>query len=205
MDPVLHRNDRELARRLSAGDDSAFQEFFSLYFARLYRFASARGRGDAALVEDVVSEALSTAILEIHGYRGEAALFTWLCTICRRLLIRREQAARHRVARLAYLEEDMDVRGVVESIATEIPEPEAALLARARGEAVHAALDALPERYARVLEWKYLEGETVKRIAERLGLGLKAAESTLTRARIAFRDVLGALEDGENARGRTAP
>jgi RNA polymerase sigma-70 factor (ECF subfamily) len=46
----------------------------------------------------------------------------------------------------------------------------------------------LPRRYSDVLEWKYIQGLSVKEIATRLGVAPKAAESTLNRARSAFRD-----------------
>jgi RNA polymerase sigma-70 factor (ECF subfamily) len=53
---------------------------------------------------------------------------------------------------------------------------------------VRSTLDHLPGRYGDVLEWKYLQDLSVNEIAERLGVGYKAAESLLTRARAAFRD-----------------
>ena len=48
-------------------------------------------------------------------------------------------------------------------------------------------LDHLPGRYGDVLEWKYMQGLSVAEIAGRLGIGYKAAESLLTRARAEFR------------------
>jgi DNA-directed RNA polymerase specialized sigma24 family protein len=59
---------------------------------------------------------------------------------------------------------------------------------------VHLVLDALPAHYANALEWKYLEELSVAEIAGRLGLGEKAAESLLTRARAAFRDAFTTLK-----------
>jgi RNA polymerase sigma-70 factor (ECF subfamily) len=35
-------SDTALARRVLAGDEAAFEEFFDRYFPRLYRFAHAR-------------------------------------------------------------------------------------------------------------------------------------------------------------------
>ena len=35
---------------------------------------------DAAAAEDVAQGTLCRALESLHGYRGEAALFTWLCT-----------------------------------------------------------------------------------------------------------------------------
>ena len=48
----------------------------------------------------------------------------------------------------------------------------------------------MPDHYAQVLEWKYIDGYPVKAIAERLGVSDKAAESLLTRAREAFRTAI---------------
>jgi RNA polymerase sigma-70 factor (ECF subfamily) len=66
-------------------------------------------------------------------------------------------------------------------------DPEAALLHEESARRVHMALDGLPERYARALEWKYVECLSVNEIAWRMGVRPKAAESLLTRARQAFR------------------
>ena len=63
---------------------------------------------------------------------------------------------------------------------------------------VRVVLDYLPRRYGEVLEWKYIEGHSVKEIAGFLGVAPKAAESTLTRARNAFKDGFAALGIGES-------
>lgn len=78
-----HEDDRQLARRLLGGDEAAFQQFFETYSSRLYRLASARVSGDEDAAEEVVQLTLSKALAKIGTYRGEAALFTWLCTFCR--------------------------------------------------------------------------------------------------------------------------
>ena len=58
---------------------------------------------------------------------------------------------------------------------------------------MHEALDYLPSRYSQALEWKYCEGLSVNEIAERLEVGAKAAESVLSRARVAFREAFATL------------
>ena len=62
---------------------------------------------------------------------------------------------------------------------------------------VRVVLDYLPSRYGQVLEWKYIEGHSVNDIAGFLDVGPKAAESTLTRARHAFREGFSALQFGD--------
>ena len=73
-----------LTRRVIAGDESASEAFFADYFPRLYRFARLRLGGDDQAAEEVVQITLIRAVRKLHTYRGEAALFTWLCTLCRR-------------------------------------------------------------------------------------------------------------------------
>jgi RNA polymerase sigma factor (sigma-70 family) len=54
---------------------------------------------------------------------------------------------------------------------------------------VKIALNSLSEGYRQVLRLKYIEGLSVAQIATRLDLSLKAVESRLSRARLAFREV----------------
>jgi len=64
---------------------------------------------------------------------------------------------------------------------------------------VQATLDRLPEHYAAILEWKYVDELSVNDIAGRLAVGPKAAESMLTRARVAFRAAIGTALQVEDA------
>src|SRR5215470_9164152 len=66
-----------------AGEDMAFGEFFDGHFPRLYRFALSRLGRDADAAEEVVQAALCKAIPALKSWRGEGALFNWLCTFCR--------------------------------------------------------------------------------------------------------------------------
>jgi RNA polymerase sigma-70 factor (ECF subfamily) len=43
----------------------------------------ARLRQDASSAEEVAQATLSKAMLRIDTFRGEAPLFSWLCTFCR--------------------------------------------------------------------------------------------------------------------------
>ena len=52
---------------------------------------------------------------------------------------------------------------------------------------VQLTLDYLPDKYAKVLRLKYLQGLSVKEIAQELGMGKLAVQSVLARARTAFR------------------
>ncbi|HSK80864.1 MAG TPA: sigma-70 family RNA polymerase sigma factor [Thermoanaerobaculia bacterium] len=187
-------SDRELARRMLAGDERAFGEFFDGHFPGLYRFALTRLDRDEAAAEEVAQAALCKAISKLSTWRGEATLFTWLCTFCRHEIsafCQRNRRAPHQVG----LVEDLpEVRAALESLPASLREgPGEALDRKELGRLVQVALDRLPPHYGDALEWKYLEGLAVKEIAARLGLSAKAAESLLVRARDAFRDGFAAL------------
>ena len=53
-------------------------------FPRLYRFARVRLGGDEDAAEEVAQTTLIKSLAKVSTYRGEAALFTWVCAICRR-------------------------------------------------------------------------------------------------------------------------
>lgn len=191
------QTDKVLVGRLLAGEERAFEEFFEAYFPRLYRFALARldYNGDAA--EEVVQVTLTKVIRKLHTFRGEAALFSWLCTFCRHQ-ISAFYRQRHRIPRpIDLTEEDPEILAALESLAvTADGDPDEQLRRKELGRLVQVTLDHLPPRYGDALEWKYIHGLTVKEIAALLEVGPKAAESLLTRARQAFRDGFGTLGQG---------
>jgi RNA polymerase sigma-70 factor (ECF subfamily) len=193
---VDNGSERELVRRMLGGDEGAFDEFFADYFPRLFRFAVLRLR-DQDAAEDLVQNSLIAAVRNLRSWRGEATLFTWLCTICRREISAWEKRTSRRVT-VALVEDDPGVRAALESIGAAAEAPDAGLSRADTGRIVQLVLDHLPPRYSRALEWKYLEDLSVGDIAARLQCTSKAAESLLTRARDAFRDAFAAVQAAAN-------
>jgi len=187
-------DDSQLVRRMLAGEELAFTAFFETYFPRVYRFALPRlGRNEDA-TKDVVQVTLIKAMRKLGDYRGEAALFTWLCQICRREIADQVRAQRRHSDKVLLIEDSDEVRAALESI--EAPPGDDPLRRCDSAELkrlVHAVLDRLPGRYGEALEWKYVEGRSVEEIGDRLGIGHTAAQSLLARARVAFRDGLEAV------------
>jgi RNA polymerase sigma-70 factor (ECF subfamily) len=186
-------HDLELARRLRAGDEAAFDAFFGEYFSRMYRFARTRLGGDEDAAEEVAQTTLIKALAKIGTYRGEAALFTWLCTVCRHE-IDRWFTRTGRSAHVSLSDDSSDTRAILDAlVALSGDDPERAYQRSELSRLVQITLDHLPGRYGDALVWKYIEGASVDEIGRRLGLGYKAAESLLTRARQAFREGFAAL------------
>jgi RNA polymerase sigma-70 factor, ECF subfamily len=178
-------DDAVLVRRMLRGDQCAFEQFFDAYFDRVFRFA-VRRTGDADAAQDIAQSTLAIAVRKLETWRGEAAFFTWLCSICRREVSAYWRRMRHQPSACP-LDESGDARGVLEQLAADGDGPEQALQRRELAHLVQLTLDYLPDRYGDLLEWKYIEGCAVLDIAARLHSTPKAVESMLTRARQAFR------------------
>jgi len=182
-------DDREIVGGMLAGEEDAFNQFFEGYFPRLYRFALPRLGQDADAAEEVVQVTLWKAVSGLKSYRFEAALFTWLCTICRREIAAHHERSGRRFEQVALVEDSPEVRAALDSLAAAHgQDPESQMNRREIARLVQVTLDALPCAYGDALEWKYVHGLSVSEIAARLNMGAKAAESLLTRARQAFRD-----------------
>ena len=186
LDDSVHE-DRRLVRRLRDGDDGAFDEFWRSHAERLFRFALSRCGGDADLARETVQAALCKALENLDAYRGTGSLFSWICGICRNEVAGRARTRQRRGPHLS-LDVESGADPLLNALLSPADNPEAALLRAEARVRVHDALDRLPHRHARALEWKYAAGLSVREIAERLEISEKAAESLLTRARVVFRE-----------------
>jgi RNA polymerase sigma-70 factor (ECF subfamily) len=183
--------DRELVQGMLAGQESAFQQFFDTYFPRVYRFALPRVNRDVEACKEIVQATLTKAIRNLAGFRGEAALFSWLCQICRRQIVDYLRANQRHSDRVVLIDDSPELRAALESVeAPSEDEPQHQYGAAETRQLVQSVLDRLPSRYGDVLEWKYVEGCSVEEIAGRLGVGQIAVQSLLARARTAFREAV---------------
>ena len=181
-------DEQELLTRMQAGDQRAFGQFFDAYASRLAAFAARRSPLDASALEDVVQQTLINAMRNLSQFRGDATVFTWLCQICRNLLAdaRRKAARQPEVASLDAMVEAEPSAIPVQLLDYRDPLDECA--ADSTRSAVRRSVNALPPRYARILELRYGDDLGVAEIAAILGLSESAAQSLLARARSAFRD-----------------
>ena len=185
--------DKAFVEQLLQGDEVAFEQFFDGMFPRIYRFALPRvdQREDAA--EEVAQATLCLAVRKLDTFRGEATLFTWICTICRHEIHAWRTRERDRTT-VELIEDVPEIRAALESLhAIELQAIDITVERRDMAALVQRVLDYLPQHYGSALEWKYLDELSVREIATRLGMGEKAAESLLTRARRAFRDAFASV------------
>ena len=191
---TLYLEDKRLVKQMLANDQRAFDRFFNENFARLYRFAATRMPDDPDGSREIVQVVLTKAIRKLHTFRGEAALFTWLCAICRNEVsdwLAKQGRGRQR---FVLIEDHPEIQAAVESFQapqSDCPEQNMHRVELIR--LIQVALDRLPPKYGDVLEWKYVEGYSISEIAGKLKMGDEATQSLLARAKRAFSDVYGSL------------
>jgi RNA polymerase sigma-70 factor (ECF subfamily) len=183
----VHEEDRKLISRMRAGDERAFDVFFKSSYGRLAAFAARRGPLPASTIDDVVQRTLIKAVRNLGRFRGDSALFTWLCQICRNEIIDEQRKSSARPEHQSFEDFVKSDEASIRLRAPDDADPLFALEQESRQSTVAATLNALPDHYALALEWKYGDGLSVEEIAGQLGLTTVAAQSLLARARSAFK------------------
>lgn len=177
----------ELALRdaLLAGDRSAAEGFLGRHLDALYEFVHYRVGGNRVVAEDVVQDTFLTALERLASFDGRSSLHAWLCGIARNKIRSERRKLRPLPLEDVLAEADPEIEAILLSI-ERTPLPESVLELAETKELVGAALSSLPLEYRQALLQKYVEELSTAEIAARAGAHLKAAESTLHRARLAF-------------------
>jgi RNA polymerase sigma-70 factor (ECF subfamily) len=182
-------DDLALARRVAAGDEAALSDFYERYADPLFAFIFHHLESARADAEELWQDTLLAALRSLPAYRGQSALFTWLCSIARHKL-----ADYYRRRGLgAEVFSDLP-EGDLAQLMSAAPLPEEVLLQRATRLQVVTALGTLPAEYRTALVARYVEELSVEAVSRRLGRTYKATESLLSRAREAFRQALHQAE-----------
>lgn len=190
-------DERELVSRMRRGDQQAFNEFFDGYAPRLSAFAARRSSLDSVAIEDVVQMTMINAMRNLGSYRGSAALFTWLCRICRNQLadVHRKAARQPNVQSVEELAAERPLATVVEL--TDFRDPLDECDTDSTRGAVRRVINSLPGHYARILELRFGDELSGHEIARTLRMSENAAESLLSRAKQSFKVAWKAYLEGK--------
>jgi RNA polymerase sigma-70 factor (ECF subfamily) len=164
-----------LTRRLAAGDESAFREFHARYFDRLYRFLLVVTRGDQDAAQEALQQTLLRVARHAREFSDEDIFWSWLKAVARNAAL---DGGRKRRRYLA----------LMERFAFRIDSPEAvAPKADERWrEVLDEALAEMSDEDRALIAGKYLEGASVRELAEGAGLTEKTVETRLFRLRRAL-------------------
>jgi RNA polymerase sigma-70 factor (ECF subfamily) len=163
--------DVELAKAISDGDDEAVRTLLDAHYADIYRFISQSrvGREDA---EDLTQQTFVSACRAMGGFRGEAALRTFL----HRIAIREVYGWKRRL-RLT-----LPLNG------SEVARNDAARLEDAV--VLVEALDRIPDRYRVAFQLYEVQRLSVAEIAQAMAIPEGTVKSHLSQARKRLRELL---------------
>lgn len=129
--------------------------------------------------EEIFQETLIAATESLPTYQGQASFSTWLCAIANHEIAdfyRKKKLKTILFSRFPFLG----------NLVSQALGPEEELLKKELRKEVKKTLSGLTEGYSQILRLKYYQGLSVKEIARKLHLTIKATESRLSRARLAF-------------------
>jgi RNA polymerase sigma-70 factor (ECF subfamily) len=182
--------DGELARRVAAGDELAFEVLMRKHNRMLYRVARAVLRDDAE-AEDALQLAYLHVYQAIGSYRGESRLSTWLTRIVvnEALMRLRKLRGEGMVIPLESMAGGSDM-AMIEHIESSAELPDAAAM---RGETrllIERHIDALPEVFRTVFVLRALEELSVEETAASLDIPEATVRTRFFRARGLLREAL---------------
>jgi RNA polymerase sigma-70 factor, ECF subfamily len=168
-------------KRLQAGDNIAFQELINEFGPRLFRAARLLNADEQA-AEELVSDTLADAFVDINQFKYQASLFSWLYRI---LLNNFYDQLRHRKREASFkdsfLKSMTQSGGVVDhelKVLSDFQQHLPVLLSKLSGE------------HREIILLKFLEGMKIKEIAEALKIPENTVKARIRRALIKSRKIM---------------
>jgi RNA polymerase sigma-70 factor (ECF subfamily) len=165
---------------MARGDSLALEELYRRRGPRLLAYLVGR-LNDAGLAEEVLQDVMLSAWQNAGRFRGECRVFTWLFAIARNRAIN----AFHRQQSASSPPLSIEDRNL-DWIGEESPEIEKV----GAYEAVHAALQALPEEQNETLELVFFHGLSLNETAYVLRISTGTVKSRLHRAKAHIRAIM---------------
>jgi RNA polymerase sigma-70 factor (ECF subfamily) len=183
--------DRELVRRMSAGETRALAQFYERWSRSVHALVVRLVR-DPDDADDVVEDTFYQAWRQASRYEpSRGAVSTWIVTIARSRALDRLRSRRR------LREEPLTPVSVIDELAdSAYPDPAAGAEEAERRERVAEALRELPAEQREVLELAYFGGLSQTEIAERTGQPLGTVKTRTRLAGQKLRERLAALRGG---------
>jgi len=179
----MSHSDADLIAAARSGDRPAIDELLARYEPSIYRFGL-RMCGNEEAAREVLQETLLAAFRYLPGFRGDAALSTWLYQIARSFCIKERRGERPTRPL-----DDAEAAKLVDPT----PSPDSRVHARQIGDAISAAISTLVPEQREVLILRDVEGLSAEEAAAVVGIEVGALKSRLHRARTALRAKLAEL------------
>jgi RNA polymerase sigma-70 factor, ECF subfamily len=132
--------------------------------------------------DELIADTIISIIDSLPQFQYKSKFSTWMYAVARHELI--DYYRRKKIKNLIFSHFPW-----LENIISKALGPQLILLEKEKKQDIYRALKKLNEGYGEILRLRYLEGLSVSQIANKLEISYKAAESRLSRARLAFRKV----------------
>lgn len=171
----------DLTLRMTRGDEEAFLRFHTVYYSRILRYTYVVTNGNESDALDVAQETFLKVVKHIRPFDSQEKLWWWLTRLARSAA---SDQRRRRSRWLGFLKgwflhwrenlDPVEEQEAFDPVGT-----------------VEFAISQLKPSVAELVRQKYLEGRSIRELAESLEITEKAVESRLTRARASLRKILG--------------
>jgi RNA polymerase sigma-70 factor, ECF subfamily len=178
------RVDQELVQRVQAGDKKAFDLLVLKYQQRIVHVITGFVH-DPVEALDVAQEAFIKAYRAIPNFRGDSAFYTWLYRIA-------INTAKNYLTAAARRPPTMDVDAADATNYYDAPElkefetPESNVMSNELEQAIHRAIEALPEDTATAIKLREFEGMSYEEISQVMDCPIGTVRSRIFRAREAI-------------------
>lgn len=171
--------DRALVERCLGHEPGAFDELYSRYAPRVFSLAC-RMSGSRSAGEDLLQEIFLLIYRKLDGFKGEAALGTWVYRLATNCCLDYLRSRHHRLDQAS---DELD-----ESLP-----PPTAPPGRLRVDAIdlERAIASLPPGYRAAFVLHDVEGHDHHEVASLLGIAEGTSKSQVHKARMRLRELLG--------------
>ncbi|MCD6427979.1 MAG: sigma-70 family RNA polymerase sigma factor [Caldisericaceae bacterium] len=156
--------EKKLIERLKSGDKDAFNEFYNLFFDKVYRYAYKRVK-NREQAEDITSETFLRVIKGLKNFetRMNGGLDIWMYTIERNLI--RDFFRKNMGVEILPFEEKWNLL-----LQPPIDDPYITIERNEIDRIVKESMNELNERYKTVLKCRFYKGMSIKEVASNLGI-----------------------------------
>jgi RNA polymerase sigma-70 factor (ECF subfamily) len=187
-----HSDELELIEKIGSGDRAAFNTLVDRFSRRVLNLCY-RLTGNKMDAEDIAQDVFIEVYRNIHRFRGESSLSTWILRIAHNKSL--NYIRDNRKPGLIPMESSDSDRSIEESIpGRDSDRPDRSFEIERNAAILYDAIAELPERLGKPFSLHKLDGMPYVEIARFLGISLSAVESRIHRAKQRLRkSIVGKL------------
>ena len=172
-------SDEALIAKLAKGDRQAMPMLFARHRTRVFRFVLRRVRSEA-VAEELVNEIFLAVWQQAGRFEGTSSATTWMLSIAHNKAVSSLRKKR---------DQPLD-EGVAEAIPDDADSAETTLAKGGKAAALRACLDRLPDEQRVVMDLVYYHEQSVKEVAEVLGIPENTVKTRMFYARKKLSEML---------------